>query len=519
MSPKSAAGEARETTEIRLAARAITKVYPGTVALNKVNFNVYRGKVNALIGENGAGKSTLMKIIAGIEQPDEGSLYLDGAPIQLHNPREAVARGIGIIHQELNLFPNLTIAQNIFMGQEHKRHGFILDHQQHLAETADLLRRLEHPLDPNKLVSSLKVGEQQIVEIAKTMIQPHMNILIMDEPTSSLSNAEVEVLFKLIYDLKAQGISIVYISHRLEEITRISDYVTVLRDSRLVAEAPTANVDIAWIVRNMVGQSIARTVRRQKSPSDQEILKVEDLTLPREGGGYTLNRVSFSLRRGEILGIYGLLGSGRTELIETLMGLNPQYRGQLYLEGKKMAAQNIWEQIERGFAHIPEDRQREGLIQTLSIAKNISLASLGNYTRCFHLIREREEQSIAKIIAELGIKVADTKLQILSLSGGNQQKVVIGKGVLTDPKILLLDEPTRGIDIGAKADVFRIIDMLSDQGLAIILVASELKEIIGISDRIMVMSHGKITGEFAGEEIHEEALVKASAVGHEPFEK
>lgn len=500
--------------ELCLTARNVTKVYPGTIALDKVNFNVYRGKVNVLIGENGAGKSTLMKIIAGIEQPTEGIISLNNEEIKLHSTRDAAAKGIGIIHQELNLFPNLNVYQNIFMDREFTKFGVLLDNKKHIEKAAELLKKLEHPISPETLVSDLKVGQQQIVEIAKTMAQQDLHVLIMDEPTSSLSTAEVEVLFRIIGELKEQGISIIYISHRLEEIMRIGDYVTILRDGQFIAEEKVKNIDIPWIVRNMVGHGNTKIVKRQSAVKGEELLRVESLNLPRKGGGYSLHNVSFSLRKGEILGVYGLLGAGRTELIETLMGMHPEATGNIYLEGKKIKPKSIWEQIQRGFAHIPEDRQREGLVQTLSIAKNLTLSSLYNYTKGFHLIKKKEDESITEMIKSLYIKVADRKLPILSLSGGNQQKVVIGKGVLTSPKILLLDEPTRGIDVGAKADVFDIINKFASKELGIIVVASELKEIVSISDRVIVLSNGNLTGEFEGTGITEQSLVAASAAGH-----
>ncbi|WP_378951285.1 sugar ABC transporter ATP-binding protein [Pelosinus sp. sgz500959] len=500
--------------ELCITARGISKIYPGTLALDKVNFDVYRGKVNVLIGENGAGKSTLMKIIAGIEQPSEGVISLNGEEIHLQDTRDASAKGIGIIHQELNLFPNLTVAQNIFMGRENTHYGVVLDHQKHIEKTKMLLERLEHPIHPDTPVSDLRVGQQQIVEIAKTMAQQDLHVLIMDEPTSSLSTAEVDVLFRLIKELKEKGIAIIYISHRLEEIMRIGDYITVLRDGKLVGESQVKEIDIPWIVRTMVGHSETKMDYKQEKPIGDEVLCVKSLTLPRKGGGYALENVSFSLRAGEIVGIYGLLGAGRTEIIECLMGMHPESTGDIYLEGKKIKPKSIWEQIQKGFAHIPEDRQREGLVQTLSIGKNMTLASLWNYTKSIHLIPEREDESIKKAIKELEIKVADKELPILSLSGGNQQKVVISKGILTSPKVILLDEPTRGIDIGAKADVFKMINKFALQGMGIMMVASELKEIIAIADRIIVLSNGKLTGELSGDTITEEALVKASGAGH-----
>jgi erythritol transport system ATP-binding protein len=500
--------------EICLTAQNITKIYPGTIALNKVDFNIYRGKVNALIGENGAGKSTLMKILAGVEQPSEGTIYLNGKEISLCNTRDAAAKGIGIIHQELNLFPNLNVAQNIFIAHEKVKCGFHLDQKKHIGAARQLMERLEQHIEPDAMVGDLRVGQQQIVEIAKTMALQNLQVLIMDEPTSSLSGPEVEVLFKIIKELKEQGVSIVYISHRLEEIKRIGDYITILRDGHKVVETKVAGIDVPWIVKNMVGRETIKIDITHQVRKDKELLKVESITLPRASGGYTLDHVSFKLRPGEILGIYGLLGAGRTELIETLMGLHPEAKGNVYIEGQKCKLDAVCQQIKLGFAQIPEDRQREGLIQVLSIEQNLTLSSLKNYAKGFHISNRLLEESVTEMIGELEIKVANQKLSINSLSGGNQQKVVIGKGLLTKPKVLLLDEPTRGIDVGAKTDVFQIMDHLAAQGLGIIFVASELKEIMALCDRILVMSNGIVTGEFEGTDITEEALVAASSIGH-----
>lgn len=514
MSEKITRAEKMADDDICLQAKNITKIYPGTVALNAVDYNIYRGKVNVMIGENGAGKSTLMKILAGIEEPNEGCIYLNGKQIHFYNTRDAAAKGIGIIHQELNLCPNLNVAQNIFMAHENTKYGIKIDQKKQFEATRKLMERLEQNIQPETPVADLRVGQQQIVEIAKTMALQNLQVLIMDEPTSSLSAPEVAVLFKTIRELKEQGVSIVYISHRLEEIMRIGDQITVLRDGRKVAEAKISEIDIPWIIKKMVGRETLKVTKNHQVNKDQDLLRVESITLPRAGGGFTLDHVSFTLHRGEILGIYGLLGAGRTELIETLMGLHPEAKGNVYIEGRKCKLNLVCEQLRRGLAHIPEDRKREGLIQTLSIERNLIISSLGNYTKGFHLKNQAIGESVNQIIKELEIKVADPRHSINSLSGGNQQKVVIGKGILTRPKILLLDEPTRGIDVGAKTDVFQIMDRLAAQGLGVIFVASELKEIMAISDRVMVMSNGVLTGEFEGAGITEEALVAASSVGH-----
>jgi ABC-type sugar transport system ATPase subunit len=499
--------------DICLAVKGIKKIYPGTIALDNVDFNVYRGKVNALVGENGAGKSTLMKIIAGVEQPNTGSIYLNGEEVKFLNSREAAASGIGIIHQELNLFENLTVAQNLFMAKENLKHGFVLDREAHFEKAKDILKCLKQKIDPDAKVGNLRAGQQQIVEIAKTVLQQNLHVLIMDEPTSSLSSSEVEVLFGIINDLKKEGISIIYISHRLEEVMRIGDYITVLRDGRKIDEAKVKDIDTSWIIKKMLGHEMLQ-IEMGHQVQDEKVLRVDSISLPRPEGGYAVDHVSFSLRKGEVLGIYGLLGAGRTELLETLMGLHPEVDNYIYVEGKKHRINSVSEQIKNGLALIPENRQSDGLVPILSTKKNITLSSLEKYTRGCYLVNDYLDKAVDEMVAELGIKVADPELLVDSLSGGNQQKVVIGKAVLTIPRVLLLDEPTRGIDVGAKEDVYRIVDQLADQGIGIIFVTSELKEILAVADRVIVMSKGKVTGEFQGEEITKEALVAASSVGH-----
>ena len=504
-----------ENKDIVMKCRHMEKVYPGTKALDDVDFNVYRGKVNVLIGENGAGKSTLMKQIAGIEQPSSGTMYLEDEEVSFKNTTEARAKGIGIIHQELSLFPNLNVYQNIFMNNESKK-GVVVDNAVHKQKTIEILDRLEYPIDPEAKVGDLRVGQQQMIEIARNLTQENLKILIMDEPTSSLSQSEVQVLFKIMRELNAQGISIVYISHRLEEIMEIGDHVTILRDGKYVDDAPVKDIDVPWIVQKMTGsnKSYPKKERDIDWDKQEKVLEVKDLCLPKRGGGWLLDHVSFDLKKGEILGIYGLMGAGRTEIFECLMGLHPEHTGEVYLDGKKMDIKNISKQIDNGFALVPEDRQAEGLVQTLDIEKNISLSSLKSYAKGFVLSKKKEDECVDAQIQDIHIKVADKSLPILSLSGGNQQKCVIGKGVLTDPKILLMDEPSRGIDIGAKTEVFDIINQYADRGLSIICVSSELKEMLAIANRVVVLSNGIKTAEFTDDEITEDNLVLASYKGH-----
>lgn len=494
-------------------ARDVLKQYPGTRALDQVDFNIYEGKVNVLIGENGAGKSTLMKICAGVEQATSGSFYLYDKEIVLNSTKDAQAHGIGIIYQELNLFPDMNIAQNIFMAKEVKK-GIVLDDKYHHEQAAKIMNKLEHSVDTKAIINSLRVGQQQIVEIAKIMIQDNLKILIMDEPTSSLSNSEVDILFKLINELKAQGISIIYISHRLEEVMRIGDYITILRDGKFIVEEKISNIDIPWIVQNMVGKSTKLSYINRDKVVGEVIMETKGITLPKNGGGYTVDHADINLRAGEVVGLYGLMGAGRTELVECIMGLHKESTGTVIIDGKSIKPKNNKQQIDNGFGHIPEDRQREGLIQSMSIEKNLTLSILERLFKKLRIDRKEEKACVDEMIKELYIKAGNPNNSIMSLSGGNQQKVVIGKWMLTKPKVLFMDEPTRGIDVGAKEDVFKIMNELAKEGIGIVFVGSDLKEVISISDRIFVMSNGQVTGEFSNTEITEQLLVSASYAGH-----
>ena len=492
----------------------IDKIYPGTKALDQVSFDLLKGKVNVLIGENGAGKSTLMKMIAGIEQPSAGKMYMDGEEVYFRDTNAARAKGIGIIHQELSLFQNMTVYQNIFMNHEKKK-GLFLDDKKHIEGAVKILKRLEHEIPPDTMVGDLRVGQQQMVEIARNLVEDDLRVLIMDEPTSSLSAAEVKVLFRIMRELLEQGISIVYISHRLEEIMEIGDHVTILRDGKYVADADIKDISLSWIVENMVGKNTQyhRFERSIDLDKAEKVLEMNHIYLPKTGGGWLLEDVNMYLKRGEVLGIYGLLGAGRSELFECLMGMRPEHTGDVIYQGKKMKISSIAGQLEAGFALVPEDRQRQGLVQSLDICKNTSLASLARFRRGFLMNYSAEEKAVDEQIKDLHIKVADKHLPILSLSGGNQQKVVIAKGLMTSPTVLLMDEPSRGIDIGAKTEVFEIIHEFSERGLSIIVISSELKEIMAIADRIYVLSNGKCTAELTGDEITEDRLVRASYAG------
>ena len=498
--------------DVILRTESITKVFPGTVALDQVNYNVYRGKVNVLVGENGAGKSTLIKILAGVEQVTKGKVILEGVEIHLRSPQDAMRHGIGIIYQEFDLCPNMSVAENIFLARESIRYGMINKRTQQ-QRTSELIQRLEHQIDPNTLVGDLRIGEQQIVAIAKALAQD-TRILVMDEPTSALSTTEVEVFFRVINELKSHGITIIYISHKLDEVLQIGDYITVLRDGRVVGKEVVKNVDLHWVIEKMIGRELETLFTHKRHEIGKVLLRVEDLTLPRVGGGYMVNHTSFELRKGEILGIYGLKGAGRSEMLECLVGANPRATGKIWLGGQDIGGNTTLKRIEAGLALVPEDRQRDGLVLTLSVAHNMILASLKKYLNRFRLflVRKKEKKAVNTSIKELSIKVADPRNLIVSLSGGNQQKVVVAKGLLTNPKVLMLDEPTRGIDVGAKHEIFEIMGSLATQGYGILFVSSELKEIQAMSDRILVMSKGIITSNFTGEEATEAKLINASVV-------
>jgi ABC-type sugar transport system ATPase subunit len=491
-------------------AKCIVKKYLCTQALKGVDLDVWPGRVNALIGENGAGKSTLMKILAGIEKPTDGKLYLDGHEIHFSGAREAGELGVGIIHQELNLFRDMTVADNMFAGHEIARFG-VIDRTEQKKRALEVLSRLQQDIDPNEKMLNLRVGQQQIIEIAKTMLRQELKVLIMDEPTSSLSSHEVEVLFHLIEDLKKQGIAVIYISHRLEEIIRICDNVTVLRDGNYIASAEVKDITIPWIIEKMVGHA---TLSIEKPPflgDRTPVLEVEDYCLPRPGGGYTVNHVSFTLHRGEVLGIYGLMGAGRTELVESLMGLHPESTGRIKVKGEAVAKPDVASQIARGMVLVPEDRQKDGLVQTMSIAGNLRLTAIPRFTKRLVIEERRCRAEIDETVREMQVKVADVNHLITSLSGGNQQKVVIGKCVLAQADVFMMDEPSRGIDVGAKTDIFTLMRRFASQGMGVLFVGSELKEILSVCDRVLVMSNGVLTADLSADEMTESALVKASA--------
>ncbi|MBX2880819.1 MAG: sugar ABC transporter ATP-binding protein, partial [Granulosicoccus sp.] len=480
---------------VSLAIRGATKVYPGTRALDRVDFDIRMGAVNVLVGENGAGKSTLMKVISGVESLTEGQITIDGEPVILRNKGDAINAGIGIVFQELNLFPDMTVAENISIGREPVRFGIDIDHHRIVEETRKLMQRLEQDIDPDTPVSLLRIGQQQIVEIAKALAED-ARILILDEPTSALSASEVEALFRIIDELKTQGVGIVYISHRLDELIRVGDYITVLRDGKVTGTRAMEGVDIPWIVQAMIGGKSKDYSDHIGHEFGDEAFRAEEVCLPKMGGGYSVDHVSMTVRKGEILGVYGLMGAGRSEFLECVMAQHPASSGRFFVEQQELQERQIAGRIARGIALVPEDRKRDGLIQMMSIRENLTLSALKSVTSVFHLNIKKELALALDYIKRLTIKVASPENPVSSLSGGNQQKVVIGKALMTDPKVLLMDEPSRGIDIGAKAEIYRTMRQLSAAGIAIVFVTSDLEEVLALSDRIIVMANGRVTGEF-----------------------
>jgi erythritol transport system ATP-binding protein len=498
--------------KVVMRAVGITKTYGGTQALKGVDFEIREGTVTVLFGENGAGKSTLMKILSGVEAPSAGSVELDGEPITLRDTVDATRRGISIIHQELNLCPNLSVRDNIFMGRD-KLAGFgtIIDRRSENTATLGLLERLEEDLSPDRLVSDLRLGQQQVVEIARALAG-NARVLIMDEPTSALSGSEVEVLFRLIRELTATGVAIVYISHHLEEALEIADQVVIFRDGELVAKDEADNVNLNWIISKMVGRDGDDLAPELNSEFGDVALSLRGIKVadPTNSARMSVDGLSLDVRRGEVVCLYGLMGAGRTELLEALAGRLTILAGAVELQGRLITNESIQQRIALGLTLVPEDRQRDGLIQTMSVGNNLTLANLKSLVRGLWLSAKVEGAAVQSSVREMRVKTASTAAPITSLSGGNQQKVVIGKVLLTDPEVLLLDEPTRGIDVGVKAQIFTLIDREARKGLAVLFATSEVGEALHAANRVIVMSKGHIVAEFDGLTVTREQLMGAS---------
>ena len=473
---------------------------------------LYEGKVTAVIGENGAGKSTLMKVLSGIYQDYEGEIFLKQEATQFSNPKHAHNAGIAIIHQELNLIPFLSVRENIYLGREITSKFGTLDKKEMNARTAEILNKLKLDISPDTQVSELKVGQQQIVEIAKALLF-EVKVIIMDEPTSAISDGEVNVLFDPIEELKKEGKAIAYISHKLDELIRIADNYVVLRDGEQVGFGSMEGITKDDIIQKMVGREVKLLKKTENHTSAETILEVRNLSLinPEFRQNKLINDVSFSLSKGEILGIFGLMGAGRTELLECIYGLHPNYsEGDTSVSGETCTFKSPAEAINAGIGLVPEDRKNDGLVLDLSVKTNMSLASL-KHVESFGLLNSSKEKLLADAyIDSLSIKTPSSEQKAGNLSGGNQQKIILAKWMATNPKVLLLDEPTRGIDINAKNEIYKLITKLASEGLGIIMVSSELPEILAISDRIMVMLDGQLTAEFKAKEASEEKIMQAA---------
>lgn len=491
--------------------KEISKEFPGVKALDGVTLQVRPGTVHALMGENGAGKSTLMKCLFGIYKPDGGEIYINGQKAEINNSSDALAHGVSMIHQELHPVPFRNVMENIWLG----RFPLIgwgpfkfVDHKRMNVETRELFKQLDIDLSPDTIVGNLSVSKIQSIEIAKA-VSFHSQIIVMDEPTSSLTSVEVEHLFRIINDLKKRGVSIIYISHKMEEILRISDDVTIMRDGKKIGTWPAIEMTTDLIISKMVGRDLTQRFPDRHNVPNGVIMKVENLTSP---DPRSFKNVSFELRKGEILGVGGLVGAQRTELIEALFGLRAIQSGTISINGKEVKIKNAGDAKKHGLALLTEERRTTGIFPVLSVHENAAIANLGRYVKPYGLLDERRKKEEAnKMVEKLRTKTPSMKTPIMNLSGGNQQKVLLARWLLTEPEILLLDEPTRGIDVGAKFEIYTIIADLAQQGKSIIMISSEMPELLGMSDRVLVMSEGRLTGILDGEQATEEEVMRLAA--------
>lgn len=495
-------------TDLLLEMKGICKSFPGVKVLDQVELIVRPGELVALMGENGAGKSTLMKILGGIYTKDSGSITVKGQPVPEMTTKLAAELGIGIIHQELNLISHLSVAENIFLGREFTYGKTKLVNWKKLRQEAKVyLDKLGIQVDPDTRVGDLSVGQQQMIEIAKAL-SLQADILVLDEPTAALTNREIDALFEVIFSLKNKGVGMIYISHRMEEIFQVSDRITVLRDGQYVGTKVTAETNMDELVKMMVGREITDRFPKVKVSLGEEKLRVDHLSVKGK-----LTDISFAVKAGEILGFAGLMGAGRSEVAKAIFGLERLEAGSIKVEGRSVAINKPKDAIAAGIAFVTEDRKEEGLVLSLSVRENIALPNLSSLSSFGVLHKQKEVQLARETIDKLVVKTHSSEQRVGSLSGGNQQKVVIGKWLATAPKILILDEPTRGVDIGAKKEIYDLMNRLAQEGVAIIMISSELPEVLGMSDRIIVMHEGKITGEFSREEATQESIMHAATGG------
>ena len=481
--------------------RDIRKSFGSVEVLHGVNLSVRSGTVHALMGENGAGKSTLMKVLAGVHRCDSGEVYIHGEKAEIQNPKHSQELGVAMIHQELSSIPEMTVAENIFLGRE-PRKGIFIDQKKMTEMTKELLDHLKVSIDPNMKIGRLKVADQQLVEIAKA-VSFNADIIVMDEPTSAITDNEVEYLFRIIGDLKKQGKGIIYISHKMDEIFRISDDITVLRDGNYVDTWRAKDIDNGVLIKNMVGRELNEYFPKVEVPVTDVLFEAKHLT---QKGRF--EDISFCVKRGEIFGIAGLIGAGRTEMMQAIFGLTKLDGGELHLDGQKLDIHCPKDAIEQGIAFVTEDRKGEGLVLGMSVAHNITLPSMRTYSRQGFISSGAEKDIVQKEISSLKIKVHSPEQLVGKLSGGNQQKVVLAKWMIKSPKLLILDEPTRGIDVGAKSEIYRLMCEYVANGNSIIMISSEMPEVMGMADRIMVMSNGARSGELNRDEFIQETIMK-----------
>ncbi|MGI9516280.1 MAG: sugar ABC transporter ATP-binding protein [Pirellulaceae bacterium] len=493
-----------------LLVKEICKGFPGVVALDNVSLDLHEAEILAVIGENGAGKSTLMKILAGNQLPDSGQILLDGQLSEIDSVQAAEAHGIALIHQELNLCQNLDVGANIFLGREPTRWG-VIDREQIRRTSRDLLKQVGLDLSPDELVGNLTIGQQQMVEIAKA-ISTNARIVIMDEPTSSLSQREAARLFEIIRHLKTSGVSVIYISHRLGEVELIADRVVVLRDGRNAGELKRTEINHQAMVAHMVGREIDQYYSRTDAARSEVAIEVHRVRTPAHPG----NEVSFRVRAGEIVGIAGLVGAGRTELLTTLFGITPAAGGTIRIGGRPREIPDSQTAMQLGMGLVPEDRKQQGVVLPLTVRENTSLSILKGLSRFRLVDKQREELLAATMTRRLGIRTPHLEQPVKFLSGGNQQKVVIAKWLALQPVILLMDEPTRGVDVGAKQEIYKLMDDLSRSGVAILFVSSDMEEVLGMSDRIIVMHEGRVGGELTRDQFSEEAVMTLATGGGVP---
>ena len=482
----------------------ISKAFPGVKALSDVQLTVRKGTVHALMGENGAGKSTLMKVLIGMYSPDSGSITFKGKPVQIDSTETALKLGISMIHQELSPVPYMSVAENIYLGREPLGRWGLIDKRKLIADTRALLNRLEINIDPNTIMKNLSVANTQMVEIAKA-ISYDASLIIMDEPTSAITEREVAHLFRMIRSLKAKGVAIIYITHKMDEVFQIADDITVFRDGKHIATVPAAQTNRHSLIAMMVGRELTSIFPKSEAEIGEVVLSVRNLT--RKG---IIHGVSFDLRRGEILGLAGLMGAGRTEVIEGIFGIKKIDAGEIMIKGKPVQINSPADAIKHGLALLTEDRKLTGIMGVLPVRDNMMIASLGSYAARGFLNRRRIDETCNREKGRLEIKTPSMDQTIRLLSGGNQQKVLVSRWLLTLPDILILDEPTRGIDVGAKAEIHRLMCKLAQDGKAIIMISSELPEILGMSDRVLVMHEGKIGGEFARKDATQESIMRAA---------